>query len=244
MRVGSLASVLVAMVLPVVGFSASARAQDAQHEPSIVVHIDSDRPVALFREEPVTAEQTPSWVDVETSDARAYNRVPKKVMHWVRVCDAPCDREMPIHASYRVDGEGIRATRLLRLAGRPGERVIITVDPASSSAFATGVVVSGIGVAGLVAGFALLLTELGDNLVGNHDPQRVSAAAACFGGGGLVGLVGLGLAFGNGHSSATLSVPGVPAAAPPPSPEPKAASVPDRALRGSAWMVPLWSTQF
>jgi hypothetical protein len=103
--------------------AATSRAPSAAAASTVVVHVDS-----------------PTAVDLEAfQDGR-----------WVGVCTSPCDRALPTNRDYRIGGFGIRSSRIFSIA--PGTRATLTVDPASSGAHGAAVVVTVIGVAGLVPG--------------------------------------------------------------------------------------------
>jgi hypothetical protein len=227
---------------------------------TVNVHVRSDRPVTLVRqgEEQPEAGARPPWDD-GTEDAAAYNRRPHKRMQWVPVCESPCDRDLAIAADYRLDADGIRASKVFRLVGRPGERVIVTLDPSTNGSFATGIAIAGVGVAGIATGVILLAGAFSEALLGNDHPEEVNAGLGCLLGGGIVTLVGGIVFFNTRRSSASLSLPSDSASpaspAAPASPPPT--SAPEASLRGAIWRdpptstgraatvsVPIWSTTF
>lgn len=59
---------------------------------------------------------------------------------WGSVCVSPCRAEVPRNGYYRVNGPMIRPSTPFRAQGKAGDVVRVKVDPASSGAFAAGVV--------------------------------------------------------------------------------------------------------
>ena len=72
--------------------------------------------------------------------------------HWTGVCTAPCNRELPLDADYRVSSDDLRPSGTLRLVAAPGERVTLDVHPVSRRTHTTGLVLLGTGLVLLVAG--------------------------------------------------------------------------------------------
>lgn len=146
---------------------------------------------------------------------------------WVTVCNAPCDLPLDIESSYRVSGGGIRRSGVFRLAGKPGDRIIITIDPASKGAFAGGIVLIAIGApAFVIGGLTLLVVAAID--ASNSSACSFSASSSrsvsssCGSdtgtakivgwsmlGGGAAGVVlGIVLVSSNGHTSTEQSIDG------------------------------------
>lgn len=75
--------------------------------------------------------------------------------HWTTVCTAPCDRELPLDADYRVAGEHLRTSGTLRLAALRGERLTLEVHPVSQRKHTTGAVLLGTGIVLFVIGDAM-----------------------------------------------------------------------------------------
>jgi hypothetical protein len=67
---------------------------------------------------------------------------------WFKVCDAPCDRSVPLDGTYRVAGPDIVTSGDFQLHGRIGERIDVTVDPTTTERRETG---KGILIGGVVA---------------------------------------------------------------------------------------------
>jgi hypothetical protein len=100
-------------------------------ERTTIVHIDSPSEVQL---------------ESRTRDDR----------EWRLACDSPCDRALPIGPEYRIRGSGVRASNAFHLrAGAP--RIVLTVDPASTSGFVLGIVGTSIGGATVIIGALVLL---------------------------------------------------------------------------------------
>ena len=77
------------------------------------VHLEADRPARLEGLDPVTFQ-------------------------WSPVCDAPCDRELPLELQYRIAGKYIRPSQAIQLAVKPGQAVALHANTASTSPLATG----------------------------------------------------------------------------------------------------------
>jgi hypothetical protein len=141
-------------------------------EGSAVVHIEADVPVALDRRE-----------------GRA----------WVFVCNAPCDEELPLSGTYRIQGAGVRNSGQFRLNGRPGDHVVLDVSTASKGGFVGGIVVAGVGVVVLLVGAMVLLTvasmDAADSAAGiansSNDGSATTVGWVMLAGGAAATLVGV-----------------------------------------------------
>jgi hypothetical protein len=67
---------------------------------------------------------------------------------WLEVCDAPCDRSVPLDGTYRVAGPDLVTSNDFQLHGPVGERINVTVDPTTTERRETG---KGILIGGVVA---------------------------------------------------------------------------------------------
>jgi hypothetical protein len=91
---------------------------------------------------------------------------------WVPVCSAPCDVALPMDAAYRINGRGVRPSAPFRLEMLArGDRVAISVEPASSVGHTASVAVTMTGAIGFVpvAGYSAVV------LIG----MAVGAMVAC-----------------------------------------------------------------
>jgi hypothetical protein len=146
---------------------------------------------------------------------------------WVTVCNAPCDLALELDSNYRVSGGGIRRSGAFRLAGKPGDHIIITIDPASKGGFAGGIVLIAIGAPAFVIGGLTLLvvaaidasnsgcstTSYYNNCSTNTDTGTAKIVGWSMLGGGAAGVVlGIVLVSTNGHTSTEQSVDGRKAA--------------------------------
>lgn len=77
---------------------------------------------------------------------------------WMPVCDAPCDKNLPIGASYRIAGSGIRESKPFTLGGSPGDKIILRVDTASRGGRIGGIVLLAVGGPVALVGAVVLLT--------------------------------------------------------------------------------------
>ncbi len=107
---------------------------DARHDTTVVVHVDSPGPVALQRQ-----------------DADGV---------WRDVCSSPCDRALAVHRPYRVAGSGISASEEFSLQGR-GTRVTLDVRPSSNGWVVAGIVMTSVGGATLATGALLAAVVAG-----------------------------------------------------------------------------------
>jgi radical SAM protein with 4Fe4S-binding SPASM domain len=73
------------------------------------------------------------------------------------LCAAPCDVEVPIDATYRVAGDGIRASEDFVLRATCGEPVSLDVDASSKAAFIGGMVTASVGTATVCSAFLHLV---------------------------------------------------------------------------------------
>ncbi len=88
---------------------------------------------------------------------------------WVGQCNAPCDRELPLDGNYRIAGGSIRTSANFRLmATKPGDRVIISVNPASKGGLVGGIILAGIGTPFAIIGGLTLLVVAAIDAAPNH----------------------------------------------------------------------------
>lgn len=102
--------------------------------PAILVHIESPRKVRLERR-------------------------PSDEYEWEEVCTSPCDKPVPASDEYHVIANGMKASPPFQLEAQPGQRVVLTIDPASKGWFAVGIIS---GIVGAIAGiYGLLFVAFG-----------------------------------------------------------------------------------
>jgi hypothetical protein len=87
--------------------------------PTARVHINSPEPAALYRK---AAGMT----------------------SFQKVCDAPCDQEMPLSDDYQVSGSGLGAVDF-KLNAQPGQTVVIECSPSSTGGKVGGIVMMVVG---------------------------------------------------------------------------------------------------
>ena len=136
---------------------------------TVNVHIDSDNPVEL---------QT--HADPDQSEGFS---------GWRTVCFSPCDRDVPLGQTYRVVGEGTRASHGFRLNAQPGQRLLLDVTPRSGGMFALGIVATVIGGVALPIGLLVLLAGAVENAT-TRDGGSTVAAGWTITGLGVAGIVG------------------------------------------------------
>lgn len=129
----------------------------------VVVHIDSPEPVRL---ESVLGRN---------------NRF---------VCDSPCDVPVPLQGTYRITG-GMRPSKQFNFNAKAGDRVVLSVDPASKGGFAGGIVLVSLGGVSLVIGSLVYLVAA---VVSDVSNGRTGGGAKTVGGvmmlGGAASIVG------------------------------------------------------
>jgi hypothetical protein len=113
-------------------------------------------------------------------------------------CPSPCDRALPLQGTYRIDGPQIRSTWPFHLEGAAGQRLVLHVSPSLRSTYATGKTLGNVGgvAAGLGFGVALFgaLTATSDADANGGSGKACPGCTAAVVGGGIVMLVGVGLA--------------------------------------------------
>ena len=146
---------------------------------TVTVHIDSERAARL--------------------EVRAANG-----SSWIPLCNAPCDAAVPLVATYRITGDGMRATPPFGLDGAPGGSVAIEIEPASKAGFVGGIVlISASPIVSIVGLFVLVAQSTEHSSSG-------STAGIALSLGGLVGVgAGVFLLVGNSSSKETQTVRGL-----------------------------------
>lgn len=98
---------------------------------------------------------------------------------WQFVCTSPCDARVPRESTYRINGDGVRASRKFVLAHEGADRVTLTVDPAHTSSVVGGVLgIVGGSVLSLGGMIYVVVAGLSGMFCGVNDPcpERKSAA--------------------------------------------------------------------
>jgi hypothetical protein len=103
--------------------------------PTVTVHITSRVPVLLDRR--------PAGSDT-----------------WVPACASPCDAELPIGDTYRVEGAGLRASQEIHLAAQPGARVELAVTPARKALRGLGQGFATVGASFGLLGIPMLISGI------------------------------------------------------------------------------------
>ncbi len=178
---------------------------------------------------PAPVETGRVWVHIEGGDgvdleSIITNAAPagKRVSNgWATMCTAPCDQEVPLAGSYRLAGDGIRASRTFKLAGKAGDKVYIQADPASRGGFVGGIVLISVGAPVLVIGAFVELVVGVINAASRVDGSYTDTSGAQIVGLSMMGLgvagiiTGIVLVAGNGSTKLdqTIASPGAPKAA-------------------------------
>jgi len=128
---------------------------------------------------------------------------------WIPACSAPCDADLPLDASYRIVGGGMRGSSTFRIAAQPGQRVFITVDPASKGGFVGGIILISLGAPVLLIGGLVLLVAAAADDIGSTDSSGARTVGWTMVGGGAAGIVvGIVLLAGNAHTKTSQSLDG------------------------------------
>jgi hypothetical protein len=148
------------------------------------------KPTPVAAPAPAVGPQGAVYVHI---DADADVRIERQVgAQWIGMCNAPCDRDLPLDAVYRMAGNGVRNSHTFRLsATRPGERIIIAVNPASKGGFVGGIVLVSIGAPVLIlGGFVLLIAAAIDATPGQPETGAAKAVGWTMAAVGAIGVVG------------------------------------------------------
>jgi hypothetical protein len=135
-----------------------------QNHGSALVHLDADRDVTL---ETRTNLDQP-WVvtgGMGSAEVRSFADA-----RWTPACAAPCDKSLPIDNDYRITGPGIRTSKTFRLSVRAGEKVSIAVNAGSKGGFIGGIVLLGIGGAGVIIGLTVALVGAAESATESYNP--------------------------------------------------------------------------
>lgn len=157
---------------------------------------------------------------------------------WDLVCMAPCDVELPLANQYRIGGPNIRTSSPFGVSASPGQRVLITVAPASKAGFTGGVTLLSTGGAATGIGLVvLLLGAIGMCTENKDDPKELGCAHRTSSegleiAGAVITFVGVGLIVGGAilfaSNSRTREKQAIAALAPPARPD-------------TAWLrAPMW----
>jgi hypothetical protein len=154
-------------------------------------------PVARSMPGPVPVEEGPTATVHVVSPVDAVLVRLDDAQRVVDRCPVPCDRSMPLGATYRIDGADIRSTWPFRLDGGPNARVVLTVSPRLRSHYRTGktlgtvaMVLMGLSLADLLV-TAMVATNDADANAGGPAPCPACTATSV--GGLVVGAAGIGL---------------------------------------------------
>jgi hypothetical protein len=142
------------------------------------------------------------FVHIESDRTVTLERMGSSRRIWTAVCNSPCDRELDPNGTYRIAGRGVRASGNFSLSARPGERVVIEVDPASKAAFVGGIVLTSVSIpVMLISALVGLVLSAADSagIDTNPTPAWIVAGASA---GALIG----GIVMIANNSSSTAAV--------------------------------------
>jgi hypothetical protein len=123
---------------------------------------------------------------------------------WQVVCDAPCDRPLPLSAEYRFDGDGVMTSWSFHLDAKPGERVTVIAEPKSTARMITGVSLAAAGLLSFSGG--LLLGAAGSKSGAQEDESVVTELVLLIAGAALT-VTGTVVAITGSHSGTSQESP-------------------------------------
>jgi hypothetical protein len=155
---------------------------------------------------------------------------------WVAVCSAPCDQSLALDAFYRIGGDGIRSSKPFRLLAKDGDRLTITADVSTTTAFGVGITLASVGAAvGTISYYGLLLASAHGSGYSRHsNDAAVGGFALAMLGSAGIGTIGLVMTIANEKSGVKQSIGGASAGTASVSPAKMRASEPDR--------IPSWTS--
>lgn len=135
---------------------------------------------------------------------------------WTPICQAPCDQRVSDDALYRVNGDGIQPSRKFALPSTYGEAVVVAA-PGSAGLHTFGLVTIGLGAAAFIAGLQTMLvavlTETCGDCIGGFANTTAPNVAWALMGGGVLALIGGGIAVGESKTQVDLTTQDLPRAA-------------------------------
>jgi hypothetical protein len=120
---------------------------------------------------------------------------------WVTVCHAPCDMVIASDEQYRINGDGIRPSRVFQVEPLQGGRTTLTVDPANTSIFVLGIVVTSLGPIFMIGGLFVLLISAVDASVGESNGDGSTVGLLMLLGGVAATAGGIVMLVTNAHTS-------------------------------------------
>jgi hypothetical protein len=159
------------------------------------------KPAAPAAAAPAPGPQGAAYVHIDAdSDIRIERQIGAQ---WVGMCNAPCDRDLPLDSNYRIAGNGVRNSHAFKLsASRPGDRIIIAVNPASKGGFVGGIILASIGApVFLLGGFVLLIVAAVDASTTHADTGGAKAVGWTMFGLGAAGIISGIVLIGNNSST-------------------------------------------
>jgi hypothetical protein len=84
---------------------------------------------------------------------------------WSVVCTGACNASLPLEPMYRISGSGVRTSGSFHLLGKPGDRIALHLNTASSAAFGGGVTMA------LLGGLAATIGFWGSLIASSNDDQ-------------------------------------------------------------------------
>jgi hypothetical protein len=127
---------------------------------------------------------------------------------WVPVCGVPCDQSLELDAFYRIGGDGVRSSKPFRLLAKNGDRLNLTADVSTTTAFGVGITLASLGaVVGTLSYYGLVIASSGGSRYSSHrDDGAVGFFALTMLGSAGVGTVGLVMTVANEKSGVKQAV--------------------------------------
>ncbi len=120
--------------------------------PTVVVQPQPPQVVVVQAQPALGGTDGQVLVHVEGDEAAVLEMRGPKGGAFVPMCHAPCDRVLPLDATYRIAGAGLRTSANFQLMGSEGKPIIIDVNPGHKGAFVGGIVMTAIGPVVALAG--------------------------------------------------------------------------------------------
>src|SRR5271166_2450845 len=162
----------------------SVRAIDADHIAKVTMGADRPPPPPARPEAP----QGPTGqLHVDAPAEIEIVGRPNDGYEWAPICQSPCDRTVHLDWEYSARGPGVRSSSPFQLAASEGQRVAVSVDPASSTWFVLGIIGAIGGANVTLAGlYIMLIGSLVQTVATDGSSQMIQSQS-----GGIVAVGGV-----------------------------------------------------
>ncbi|MDB4998785.1 MAG: hypothetical protein JWM74_6217, partial [Myxococcaceae bacterium] len=146
-----------------------------------------------------------AFVHLEGAGARLER---ERAGQWVGVCNVPCDRSLELDAFYRIGGSGVRNSKPFRLLAKDGDRLNLTADVSTTTAFGIGITLATVSaIVGTISYYGLVIaSSSGSSYSGHRNDGAVGLFALTMLGSAGVGTAGLVMTVVNEKSGVKQSV--------------------------------------